>query len=61
MRELNSFELSNLLGGSASSANCVSRLQGEANTHRDSGNQEFENAYWDDWADRWDECVASLN
>lgn len=56
MKQVKFIELIKLNGG-ATGSDCMKFLQQEANTHKDSGNQALENAFWDNWADRFDECV----
>ena len=58
MKKIKSIDLIALNGGSAA-YDCETLLQIEANTHQDSGNQELEDAYWDDWADRFEECAGA--
>lgn len=58
MKQIKSIELIALNGGTAAS-DCMSQLQYEANTHQNSGNQKLENAFWDDWADRFEKCVGA--
>ena len=58
MKEIKSIELVNLNGGAAA-YDCMTLLQFEANTHQNSGNKELEDAYWDDWADRFEACAGA--
>ena len=53
-----SIELIALNGGSAED-NCMKQLQHEASTHQNSGNKEQEDAYWDDWSDRFEACAGA--
>ncbi|MCM1141357.1 MAG: hypothetical protein NC453_22545 [Muribaculum sp.] len=59
MKKITSIELISLNGGTASGRDCMWYLQYEANTHVSSGNQEMEDAYWDDWADRFEACAGA--
>lgn len=54
MKKISTIELISLNGGSASH-DCMWYLQYEAGTHVSSGNQEMEDAYWDNWADRFED------
>ena len=54
MKKISTIELISLNGGSAS-YDCMWYLQYEAGTHVSSGNKEMEEAYWDNWADRFEE------
>lgn len=58
MKKIMSIELIALNGGSAED-NCMKQLQHEASTHQNSGNKEQEDAYWDDWADRFEACAGA--
>ena len=57
MKQIKSIELVALNGGAAAS-DCMLQLQYEANTHQNSGNQKQENAYWDNWAIRFEKCAG---
>ncbi len=46
------------LNGGAFTYDCMTLLQYEAGTHKNSGIKELEDAYWDDWADRYEACVG---
>lgn len=60
MKTLTSYELLHVLGGSSSSAmDCAHLLQYEAATHQSSGNEEWEDDYWDDWGRRFEECAKT--
>jgi hypothetical protein len=56
MKKIMSIELAALNGG-AGSSDCMKLLQREANTHKDSGIRELEDAFWDDWSERFEECI----
>lgn len=58
MKKISTIELISLNGGSASH-DCMWYLQYEANTHVSSGNQKMEDAYWDKWSDRFEECAGA--
>lgn len=57
MKKITSMELVALNGG-AFTYDCMTLLQYEAGTHKNSGIKELEDAYWDDWADRYEACVG---
>ncbi len=57
MKQIKSIELVALNGGAAAS-DCMSQLQYEANTHQNSGNKEQDDAFWDNWANRFEKCVG---
>lgn len=59
MKQITSIELLALNGGAAG-YDCMTLLQYEANTHRNSGDEELENAFWDEWADRFEMCVGII-
>lgn len=58
MKKIMSIELVALNGGAAA-YDCMTLLQYEANTHQNSGIKELEDAYWDDWADRFEACAGA--
>lgn len=61
MKEIETSELIALCGGSSSSEHdCMWFIQYEANTHQSSGNEDAEKGYWDNWADRYEDCANSL-
>lgn len=57
MKQIKSIELVTLNGG-ATAYDCMTLLQYEASTHQSSGNKEIEDAYWEDWADRFEQCAG---
>lgn len=57
MKQIESIELAALTGGAAAK-DCMSILQDEANTHQSTGNQDLEDKYWVNWADRYYDCVG---
>lgn len=57
MKKISTFELISLNGGSGS-YDCMWYLQYEANTHVSSGDEKAEEKYWDNWADRFEECAG---
>ncbi len=57
MKKVTSIELVALNGGAAA-YNCRQLLQYEANTHQCSDDKDAENAYWDNWADRYAACAG---
>lgn len=58
MRQINAIELVALNGGTAAH-DCMSLLQFEAHRHLRSQDQQMEDAYWDNWMERYDACVGS--
>lgn len=58
MKQIESIELVALNGGTAAN-DCMSQLQYEANTHQNSGNKEQDDAFWDNWADRFEKCAGA--
>lgn len=58
MKKISTIELTTLNGGAAA-YDCMWYLQYEANTHVSSGDKDMEDAYWDNWADRFEECAGA--
>lgn len=59
MKKITSMELATLNGGAASYEDCMWYLQYESGTHVSSGNEEMENAYWEEWGKRFEDCANS--
>ena len=60
MKQISYTELLSLYGGKIGN-DCMTILQYEASTHLKTSNQEAEDKYWDDWADRYADCYAKMN
>lgn len=58
MKKLTNMELIALKGGSAG-YDCMAILQYEASTHRKTNNKGAEDAYWDDWGRRYEDCIKT--
>lgn len=57
VKQIESIELIALDEGAAAIGRTL-QLRYEANTHQNSSNQKQENAYWDNWAIRFEKCVG---
>lgn len=57
MKKITTIELITLNGGSGTQ-DCIWLLEYEAGTHVSSGNKKMEEAYWDNWAVRYEKCAG---